>query len=364
MKTIKLALANNNPPPSTAFLPGLEQWLAQLSQLLSSILQLSERHPDDIMAQLTPPPPQIVLPPSKKIPPDITYCLSDPKTTTPRPLLLVQVHDALDSILRTFSLPPNIYYTDGSVSSGGHSGAAYALYHKGIETNTHQRRLPNWSSSTASELEAILDALQHVEATNSAQPCLVVSDSTSALASIKATSPTNPLIITIQNTLHKLYAASCTVKFLWIPSHVGYAPHDRADMLAKSAQQQQCNTLPGLPSLATVRRYLLSISDDNTISQLDAERANSVSIQHYDKFRGTPHHYGRHPTLTRKCDVAVAWIRLGYRALWEVAKQSSSQYDECKICKLPRSHSLLHYLLICPETREFRPPKDVLQGLL
>ena len=356
VSTLKFALANMHPPPSTAFLPGLEQWLAQLGHLLTPILHLSNRHPDDIMAQLTPPPPLIIPPPSKKIPPDITYSLTDPKTTTPRPLLLSQVYTALDSILITFSLPPDIYYTDGSLSDGGHSGAAYAMFHKGVESATHQRRLPNWSSSTASEREAILDALRHAKATNYTRPCLVVSDSTSALAGIQATTPTDPTTTAIQNLLHEMYAASCPVKFLWIPSHVGYAPHDRADALAKGAQQLHCDTPPGLPNLATVRRSLRCLSADEDTSQLDAERSSSVSIQHYDLFRATPHRYGQHPTLTRRCDVAVAWIRLGYRTLWEVTRQRPPQHDACKLCNLPLSHTLQHYILICPETREFRPP--------
>ena len=353
LAVLKHTLANAHPPPSTEFLSGFEQWFDQLQSFFTPILDLTERHPDDILAQLTPPPPKAVPPPWKKIPPDITFSPTGTKATTPKPLLLSNVRETLDSILKTFDIPPDIYYTDGSCSPTGRSAAAFVLFHQGLEVATHQRRLSNWSSSTACELEAILDALRHSKTNDSGRPSLVVTDSTSALASIQCITPNNPTTSAIQCLLHDSQTTSHPIKFLWIPSHVGYAPHDRADVLAKAAQQLTIDTEPGLPSLAAVRGSLRSLVADNAVSRLNAERSNSVSIKHYDRFRDTPHCYGLHPTLTRKCDIAVAWIRLGYRSLWEVSGSDTHHY--CKLCEAPNSHKLLHYLEECPEIREFRP---------
>ena len=87
----------------------------------------------------------------------------------------------------------------------------------------------------------------------------------------------------------------------------------------------------------------------------DAERATSVTIQHYDSYREVKHTYGKHPSLTRRCDVAVARIRLGYRSSGEITGRPAVNRP-CKLCDCPMDEALSHHIVSCPVIAPFRPP--------
>ena len=67
------------------------------------------------------------------------------------------------------------------------------------------------------------------------------------------------------------------------------------------------------------------------------------------------HTYGKHPTLTRRCDVAVARIRLGYRSSGEITGQPAINRP-CKLCDRPMDDALAHHIVSCPVIALFRPP--------
>ncbi|XP_042882320.1 uncharacterized protein LOC122259540 [Penaeus japonicus] len=96
------------------------------------------------------------------------------------------------------------------------------------------RRLPNSSSSTYCELQALLLAVNFIcqRRVNGAVMC----DSQSALQAISSPQPASHRSI-IHQILQQLVTAQehyLRIIFLWIPSHVGIAANDRVDLLAKN----------------------------------------------------------------------------------------------------------------------------------
>ncbi|KAK4326943.1 hypothetical protein Pmani_002547 [Petrolisthes manimaculis] len=96
--------------------------------------------------------------------------------------------------------------------------------------------------------------------------------------------------------LHQLVTAqelSLCIRYLWIPSHVGIVNNDKVDLLAKAACELP---LPddATPSLFRYKGIIHSASLLPTLNRMNAERAHSVSIQHYDNFRLSQPRYRRH----------------------------------------------------------------------
>ena len=88
----------------------------------------------------------------------------------------------------------------------------------------------------------------------------------------------------------------------------------------------------------------------------DSERANSVSIQHYDNFIDVLHKYRRNGLMVRRHNVVSARLRLGYRPVWQVAQaEDVPHYSTCKLCHLVNANTLQHYCLSCPAVRDLLP---------
>ena len=88
---------------------------------------------------------------------------------------------------------------------------------------------------------------------------------------------------------------------------------------------------------------------------MNAERAQSVSILHYDHFRLTPPRYRRHGLMVRRHNIVSARLRLGYRPLWQVSEAGDVPHYTCKLCDRPNANSLHHYCLEWPSVRDLLP---------
>jgi len=292
-------------------------------------------------------------PPPWRIPqPHVTFT---PTSKTDPPLLQKQL--ALQHIATLSSSVPAArhLYADGSVQSNG--GAGCAVYSPDIdppEGGWLGRRLPNASSSTYCELQALLLAVTLL--CQRRLNGVVMCDSQSALQAISSPQPTHRSLI--HQILHQLVAAqehSLCLRFLWIPSHVGIDANDRVDLLAKSACELP---LPdgATPSLSSYKRAIHSAALLPTLHRMDAERGQSVSIQHYDHFRLSPPRYRQHGLMVRRHNIVCARLRLGYRPLWQVSEAGDIPHlSTCRLCDRPNANSLHHYCLECPSVRDLLP---------
>ncbi len=177
------------------------------------------------------------------------------------------------------------------------------------------RRLPDFSSSTYCELNGLLDAVTLL--TERRLNGVIICDSKSALLALFSSRPTYDHVV--QDILCRLANASdnsLVVSFLRVPSHVGLAGNDTVDGLAKAACTLDLPAVRAPISYRCYKHILFSAIHALTVTRRDAERANSVSIQHYDSFIDVPHKYCRHGLMVRRHNVVSARLRLGYRPIW------------------------------------------------
>ena len=225
------------------------------------------------------------------------------------------------------------------------------------------RRLRDHSSSTLCELHAILDAVSIIcqRGVNAA----IVCDSKPALQSLSSLKPSHFIIVKqILSFLSLLSQRQLTVKFVWVPSHIGLKHNDTVDRLAKEA----CRLPPrgaGCPlSLTCYINLVRSAAFHPLRRRRDAERPQSVSINHYESVCQRPYSYRRKGLMVRRHNVVSARLRLGYRPPWRIAGvEGEPSYAECRLCGAPRSDTLQHYCLACPTVLHLLPQDQPLDAI-
>ncbi|KAL4103296.1 hypothetical protein QTP88_018673 [Uroleucon formosanum] len=125
-------------------------------------------------------------------------------------------------------------FTDGSVSP---NSAGFSFFIPSLNFSFSDKLHPLTSSFSA-ECYAIISALQFIF-TLDFSSFLILSDSQSCLLAISSDSflsSLSPLVLIIKSLIYRISLADKTVKFFWIPSHVGIAGNERADYLAFSTK--------------------------------------------------------------------------------------------------------------------------------
>ena len=245
------------------------------------------------------------------------------------------------------------------MSHTGKSGCGIVVYDSpgGAESYKTSVPMPKWTSTTHSELYALRLGVR--VALDSKRNALLICDSISALLSINTIEPQyEDHVNVIQRDLIRCNENNCIVQFMWVPSHVGICGNEKADTLAKAATMKSCPN----PPVITLRQFKTILKNENKEEirlTIDAERLNSYSINHYDKFENVKHIYGKGKMHTGPCDRLAARIRIGYRRVWEITYartgRANPEHSCCVLCNREYANKLQHYISECPHLKPFRP---------
>ena len=122
------------------------------------------------------------------------------------------------------------FYTDGSKSSTFVGCAVYS------RSSTRAVRIDRVASIFTAELYGILLALEHI-VDNSVMKAILFVDSRSVLLAVSSQLPTKNLLAQhIRFKINQALRLGHTIKFCWVPSHVGIPGNEKADNLAASAK--------------------------------------------------------------------------------------------------------------------------------
>ena len=285
--------------------------------------------------------------------PTSAQCKKDKLPSELKAQYLQVIHDLVDGDQTT-----ELIYCDGSVDPNtGAAGAATAVMKGGriySEYDT-QVRLHDWASSTHAELLALLIALKQVK--NRSVNAIILSDSLSALQALSSRSPLYPELINNMRThLLSIKNKRLSLRFVWIPSHVGIAGNEYADKLAKRASARQTIDYNLGLSIKQIRTKIRLRQEYLTSSIRQAEQVSSWSVYYYDTVAlQTSFTYGRRAG-GRNRETVYARIRLGYRYLWQCGVPVEEEKRRCRVCGDQDSHDLEHYILHCRFLNHFRHP--------
>lgn len=142
---------------------------------------------------------------------------------------------------------------------------------------------------------------------------VIICGSQSALHALSSPRPACSHVV--QDILCQLgYAqdASFVMSFVWTPSHIGLAGNATADGFAKAACLLDVDDMGAEPSLRCQQNTIYSAGFAMTVQCRNAERANSVSIQHHDHFLHSRYKYRKRGLMVRRHNAVSARLRLRY----------------------------------------------------
>ena len=125
-------------------------------------------------------------------------------------------------------------YTDGSKSD---DAVAFAALYQDFDFSC-EGRLPPISSVFSAELFAIYEAFWIIKNSH-LNHFVIFSDSKSSLEALTQMEPTNPVVCGLLKKYNKLLKDGKTLKFCWVPSHIGIPGNEAVDSLAKEALDKE-----------------------------------------------------------------------------------------------------------------------------
>ena len=223
-------------------------------------------------------------------------------------------------------------YTDGSKTADG-VGCAFVA---GPDTRSFS--LPPHSSVFTSELVAINKALCFIEVSPGTQH-LILTDSLSSLLALRRFYPDHPIVQDILSRITSLERACKSVRFCWIPSHVGIVGNELADAAARRAACNPC--LRRLPLPARDLYPAVSILVQTHWQRLwDEQRRNKLRM-----IKPTLEPWPSSSRGDRRQEVILSRLRVGHTYGTHGYLLRGEERPMCSLCHEPVT--VAHVLLSC-----------------
>ena len=261
---------------------------------------------------------------------DISLSIHPRSTTTPE--LYRQLFLAMLDQNRDF----HPIYTDGS-KSNDRVGCAFV-----IDNDNFGFKLSQECSIFTAELFAILQALRHVHGPNKYVVC---SDSLSALQAMQCPYSSHPLICLIHDKLYSLQRGGTTIRFYWVPGHVGIAGNELADTAAKDAVNNG-------------QDVFCVIGDDlknglvTAVQQLWKDEWSAVNENKLRALKPTVDPWLTSCRPSRWEEVVLARLRIGHCRLTHGFLMAREEPPFCETCDTRVTVS--HFLIECVQFRDTR----------
>ena len=225
-------------------------------------------------------------------------------------------------------------FTDGSKSSEGTGCAVIMSGHHKVG------RLPNAASSFTAEITALVHALKEVCKIN-ATKFVIYTDSKSSIDAISRYNPCQPLVQKAQEWLYLIYARRKSVRFCWVPAHVGIRGNEIADAEAKSACAEPRIDLPELLH-SDLYRPIKSL-----IRQKWQARWSSPELLNNRKYKAIRPNITFWPSCyqkKRREEIVLCRLRIGHSYLTHKFLLEGSDAPVCDYCGSPLTidHILVH----------------------
>lgn len=146
-------------------------------------------------------------------------------------------------------------------------------------------KLNKYASNYTAEAEAILKALEYAHTLDTSKVC-IMSDCRSVLQELvskKSTLKVHPTVLKIINSYIKLKRKRVEVKFYWVKAHVGIAPNEVVDALAKQAIAEASivlNTMCLGDINAVVRREITQLEWDKYWKESYQKKMTQYALIH------------------------------------------------------------------------------------
>jgi kelch-like protein 2/3 len=219
-------------------------------------------------------------------------------------------------------------FTDGS-KSDNFVGCAYVIKNKIRSFSLH----PAFSIFSA-EILAIFKALEELMNYDKGN-FIIYTDSLSVLQSLLSHHHNHPLISKVFTVLENLTHLGFSIKFCWIPSHVGIQGNELVDRAAKTAVDYLPFDLPyyDMKNLLTATVY--------------SEWQQSWSKQLGNKLYAVKSQITVWPSITsRKHDVIITRLRIGHTRFTHRHLLIGESTPTCSHCKT--AMTVKHILIECP----------------
>jgi ribonuclease HI len=226
-------------------------------------------------------------------------------------------------------------FTDGS-KCGRHVGLSYIIGDK-----VHSHKLHPAFSIFSAEILAIFKALENIKQYGKGN-YLIYTDSLSTLLSLThPNSRSHPLVFKIIDLLKSMNSTSFSIRFCWVPSHVGIAGNEAADKAAKSASNQLSFPLP----LCDAKNYAKQLVHEIWQKSWNLSCANKLhSVK--PEVQVWPSH------TSRKCDVVLTRLRIGHTRYTHCYLLLGEPAPLCQSCKVLMT--VRHILVECPNFNNHR----------
>ena len=201
-------------------------------------------------------------------------------------------------------------------------------------------RLPNSASSYTAELTAVVHALKETSKIN-ARRFVIYTDSKSIIQALCQYNPSQPLVQKAQEWLYILHSRHKSVRFCWVPSHVGITGNEVADTEAKSACTSNDIDLPELPHFDFYKSIKFYIKQKWQNRWSDPLLANN---RKYKNIRPNIAFWPSVYQANRRTEIVLCRLRIGHSQLTHKFLLEGSDAPVCDHCGVPLSigHILVH----------------------